>query len=284
MVIGHFVRANSAMMAAMAQGVIGLGESSDRALVGGKAYVLSNLMRAGFNVPNGFVITTTPPPMGQNFEGEILNAFDNLNTPWVAVRSSAINEDGAVAAWAGQLDTFLNIDREHLLESIQKCQRSVHSKRAKAYAEQKNLGSGDVAVLVQQMVQSDVSGVAFSVHPVTQDTNQIVLEAAYGLGEGVVSGKITPDTYVVAKNSGEILERHISTQVQKFAQRSDGGSSWQSVLRHGSIQKLSDKQIHELTATVRKLEIFHSFPVDVEWACEKQQLYILQSRPITTLS
>ena len=251
--------------------------------VGGKAFALGEMLKAGFKVPEGFVITSKFPAQVEELEAQILASFDSLNSEYVAVRSSALHEDSQGASWAGQLDTFLNVDREHLLEYIQKCQRSADSERAKSYAKQQRLPSGSVAVIVQQMIQSEVSGVAFSVHPVTKNRGQIVIEAAFGLGEAVVSGEVTPDTYITDKATNKILEKHVTAQSKKLAQAASGQSAWQPLNKALQEQKLSDEQILELAKLIAKIEAFYSFPVDVEWGLVGNEFYILQCRPITTL-
>ncbi len=135
---------------------------------------------------------------------------------YVAVRSSATAEDGASAAWAGQLDTFLNTTEETLLVNVQKCWASLFTPRAIFYRFEKGLHGTkiSVAVVVQKMVQSEVAGIAFSVHPVTEDRNQLIIEAGFGLGEAVVSGQITPDSYVVEKDPRRIIDKNISDQTR----------------------------------------------------------------------
>lgn len=153
----------------------------------------------------------TPPLLHKQGSGEF----------FVAVRSSATAEDSASAAWAGQLDSFLNTTETNLLENVKKCWASLFTPRAIFYGFEKGFyiqkksksanapsplrrGQGEVlkisvAVVVQKMIQSDVSGIAFSVHPITEDYNQLIIEASYGLGEAIVSGQVTPDSYVVEK-------------------------------------------------------------------------------------
>jgi pyruvate,water dikinase len=243
--------------------IIPLGQVEEARLMGGKARALSQLIDAGFNVPPGFVITAAAPDqMSTELEAAILVEFDGLGAEFVAVRSSAVAEDGANDAWAGQMDTFLNIDRSHLLNAVKKCWDSANSARAKAYAKQKSLAAGKVAVVVQAMVQGDVSGVAFSVHPVTQNANHMIIEAVPGLAESLVSGKITPDSYVLDKRSGKIIESH--------------GQAGKNLL--------DNRRITEVAKTVGHLEEYFHFPVDVEWTFSGKELFILQSRPITTLS
>src|SRR3989344_6477440 len=132
---------------------------------------------------------------------EVVKNFKKLGAKYVAVRSSATSEDSASAALAGQLDSYLNTTEKSLLENVKKCWASLFTPRAIFYRFEKNLHGTDisVAVVVQKMVDSEVSGIAFSVHPVTQDKNQLIIEAGFGLGEAIVSGQITPDSYVVEK-------------------------------------------------------------------------------------
>ena len=259
-----------------------LKDSRDVLLVGGKAKALGQLLQDGFRVPDGYVVTTEVKVIDGETEVEILDKFDRLMSKYVAVRSSAVAEDGKKDAWAGQLDTFLNVKRVDLVEKIRLCQESANSERAKSYAHQKGLKTDDVAVIVQEMVQSDVSGIAFSTNPITKNGEQVVIEAGFGLNEPIVSGEITPDTYVISKASGEIIQKHIADQTKKLARGDNGNNSWQTV-ENGKDQKLSDSQIKELLEVVKKLEKFFEFPVDVEWTIANNELFILQSRPITTL-
>jgi pyruvate,water dikinase len=141
--------------------------------------------------------------MPQDIASEIQQAFKQLDAPFVAVRSSATAEDGADNAWAGQLDSFLNTTEATLLLNVQKCWASLFTPRAIFYRLEKGLKEShvSVAVVVQTMVESESSGIAFSVHPVTEDRNQLIIEAGFGLGEAIVSGSITPDSYVVEKET-----------------------------------------------------------------------------------
>ena len=145
--------------------------------------------------------------MPEDICSSILQNYKTLGAQFVAVRSSATAEDSQSAAWAGQLDTFLNTTEENLLQNVQKCWASLFTSRAIFYRFEKNMHDQkiSVAVVVQKMIESEVSGIAFSVHPVTQDANQMIIEAGFGLGEAIVSGQITPDSYVVEKNPRRII-------------------------------------------------------------------------------
>lgn len=252
---------------------------------GGKATQLGSLLRLGLRVPDGFVITAeTTANWNKAVREMTLRHFDTLGAPYVAVRSSAVAEDGRGASWAGQFDTFLFVDRANLIDKIEQCIASVSSARSWAY---RTTARGSVvpgiAVVVQTMIASDVSGVCFSVHPITQDSNQIVIEAAYGLGEAVVSGEVTPDNYVVTRQSRKIISRSIARQSKMLSfSENKHETTWQAT-ENPDAQKLSDTQILELADVALKLEQHFDHAVDIEWAYYQEQLYILQSRPITTL-
>lgn len=239
----------------MSNNVTNIGKAKDIKQVGGKAISLAKLLNAGFNVPDGFVIKTgvklTPA-----VESEILESFNNLGARYVAVRSSATAEDGKKSSFAGQFDTFLNTTRQDLIANVKKCLDSANSARVEAYSKDMHIAPGKVAVIVQKMVEPDFSGVAFSANPVTNDRNQIIIETTGGLGDKLVSGEITPDTYIVS--DGRITSSNLK-------------------------QLLSNNDIHELCNIIRKVETLFGFPVDVEWAFAGSEFYILQSRPITTL-
>ncbi len=219
---------------------------------------------------------------------EILENFQTLGTIYVAVRSSATAEDSASAAWAGQLDTFLNTTKDTLLKNVQRCFASLFTPRAIFYRFEQGLHESkiSVAVVVQKMVESEVSGIAFSVHPVTEDYNQLIIEAGYGLGEAIVSGQITPDSYVVEKAPKRIIDVNVSEQERGIYRKSSNGENeWQSIsVEKRNQQKLSNERILELSEIIIGIEKHYGFPCDIEWAFEGGKFYIVQSRPITTLS
>ncbi len=225
-------------------------------------------------------------PVPEDIAKEINTEFAKLKAEFVAVRSSATAEDGAEHAWAGQLDSFLNTDQDTLLKNVRRCWSSLFTPRAIFYRFEKELHGTDisVAVVVQKMVQSEVSGIAFSVHPVTEDHNQLIIEAGYGLGEAIVSGSITPDSYVVEKEPRNILDTNIADQKRGLF-RSGAGNEWKEINSgEGNKQKLSNDQILELSEIILGIENHYGFPCDIEWAYEGGKFYIVQSRPITTLS
>ncbi len=229
------------------------------------------------------LILTAKMPRGIALD--ILAGFSKLNAKLVAVRSSAAAEDSSTASWAGQLESYLNVTENKLLEKVQRCWASLFSPRAILYRFEKNLGCKEisVAVVVQEMVDSEVSGIAFSVNPVTVDRNHIVIEACFGFGEAIVQGKLTPDNYVIEKKGLHIVSKQVN--VQKSARvKTSSGNGWINLPEaKGRLQKLSDREILELARLVVKVERHYGFPVDIEFAIANGEISILQSRPVTTL-
>lgn len=223
----------------------------------------------------------------KDIEALILTAFKKLGAKYVAVRSSATAEDSSSAAWAGQLDSFLNTTGKTLLQNVKRCWASLFTPRAIFYRFEKELHKQNisVAVVVQKMVESKMSGIAFSVHPVTEDRNQMIIEAGFGLGEAIVSGSITPDSYVVEKTPRRIIDKNVAEQKRALYRGKKGGTEWHDLLQSiGEKQVLSDEKIFELAELILRIENHYGFPCDIEWACEKGDFYITQSRPITTLT
>lgn len=224
--------------------------------------------------------------MPEDIAEEVMKQFKGLGAKFVAVRSSATAEDSSTAAWAGQLDTFLNTTEETLLENVKNCWASLFTPRAIFYRFEKNLHQQNisVAVVIQKMVDSEVAGIAFSVHPVTRDRNQIIIEAGYGLGEAVVSGQITPDSYVVEKKDWLLFDINVVEQEKGLYRKSKGGNQWKEIpADKKEKQKLSGEQILELAKLVVRIEEHYGFPVDIEWTFAEGKFFITQSRPITTL-
>jgi len=224
----------------------------------------------------------------ENIEQEILKHFDELKAEHVAVRSSATAEDSTTASWAGELETYLNTARENLLETVKKCWSSLFTPRAIFYRIEKKMQDEDVAVavVVQKMVASEISGVAFTVHPVTKDPNSMVIEAGWGLGEAIVGGQVTPDTYTIEKienRKSKIVDVYRSEQEMMIVR--DGDETKEAPVRpeKKNKQKLSEKQILELSKICLDIETHYGKPQDIEWAYDAEKFYIVQSRPITTL-
>jgi phosphoenolpyruvate synthase/pyruvate phosphate dikinase len=219
-------------------------------------------------------------------KNEILVNFKNLRSDFVAIRSSATTEDSISAAWAGQLNSYLNTTEETILENIKECWASLFNERAIHYRFENKLINKkiSVAVVVQKMIQAEKSGVAFSVHPVTQNNNQIIIEAGFGLGEAIVSGEITPDSYIIDKTSYKITDIKANKKVKALYKKSKGGDIWKKLKEKSNQQVLTKNEITKLSKIVVQIEKHYGFPCDIEWAKEKNNFYITQSRPITTLS
>ena len=233
--------------------------------------------------------------MPATMQQEITAAYAELGEGPVAVRSSATAEDLAEASFAGQQATFLNIEGGvNVVEAVQRCWASLFEARAIFYREQAGWGHLDVdlAVPVQRMVQSESSGVMFTVDPITNDRNRVVIEAAFGLGEAVVGGLVSPDHYEVDKAANQILERQIFTQDRRLVRSPDGrldpehgANVWQDLTEaDGSTAKLSDDQIIELSSIGKRIESHYGSPQDIEWGWADDQFYLLQTRPITTVA
>ncbi len=206
--------------------------------------------------------------------------------PLVAVRSSATAEDLPDASFAGQQETYLNVKGEaHLLKKVKECWASLFTARAIYYRHEKGFDHFKVglAAVVQRMVQSEKSGIAFSIDPVTNNKNKIVVEAVYGLGEYIVQGKVTPDHYEVDKSSFVITHRQTAYQNLKFVKSGTGNREVKLNKKEGSQQKLTDNEIREVALLVKDIEDHYYFPQDIEWALEKGRVFIVQSRPITTI-
>lgn len=255
---------------------------------GGKGRSLVEMTMAGFSVPSGFIINSDEfiqycevnglleLPLEEMRQGIIDGKFPNrmsenildlytrifTKDEKVAVRSSALCEDSAEFAWSGELETYLFINKDNLLESVKKCFASLFTERALFYAKRTNINRDKlrVAVIVQKQIESQFAGVAFSNNPLNGN-NEIVIEAVDGQGERLVSGEVIPDRYVYSYD--EILQ--------------------DKKLQQSNIH-ITDFHLNYLLRNVKKLKDFYDFPVDIEWAIEKDSLFILQCRPITTIA
>ena len=224
--------------------------------------------------------------MPTDLEKDIISNFKKLKTKFVAVRSSATAEDSSSASWAGELETYLNTTDKTLLLNVKKCWSSLFTPRAIFYRAEKKLlkTKVSVAVVIQEMVDSEISGIAFTVHPVTKDRNQIIIEAGYGLGEAIVSGSVTPDSYVLDKRDYSIIDINIASQARQIVKGATGGTKWIAIAKSAQEkQKLNGRQIVELAKICIGIEKHYKFPCDIEWAYKKGKFFITQSRPITTL-
>lgn len=307
----------------------------DIGLVGGKGANLGELLKAGINVPIGFIVTSgayydflaeakllskikselfninpedskklnavasniqeivLKTPMSEELKKEITENYKKLvkmtQNKFVAVRSSATAEDLPQASFAGQQATFLNIGSEDdLIKAVRECWASLFEPRAiyyRAINKFDHLKVG-IAVPVQSMIQSEVSGILFTVDPVSNNEETIVIDAGYGLGEAVVSGSITPDRYVIDKKTLKILSKEINEQTWKIAKVIKGDKEFDKHVnipkKEQKLQKLPDKMIEELGKQGLAIEKYYKFPQDTEWAYSSGKIYFVQSRPVTT--
>jgi pyruvate,water dikinase len=269
-------------------------KSFDAGLVGGKAANLSRLARMYHRVPDGFSLPVTVMDEAHPFDlrDEITAAISDLMNCHrlpdfiAAVRSSAVDEDGATASFAGQHETYLNIvGADAIIQAVICCWESARSEHALHYRRQQGLSVAhpQIAIFIQQLVASDVSAVVFSANPVTGDRDEVMINASWGLGESIVGGTVTPDTFVVRKSDLAITNRLIADK-QHMTVSVPGGTHEVEVPRFLRAQaSLNDEQVIEMAKLALTLEATMEHPVDVECAYAGGELYLLQCRPITTL-
>ncbi|MBT4870076.1 MAG: phosphoenolpyruvate synthase [Candidatus Diapherotrites archaeon] len=231
-------------------------------------------------------------PMPSEIKQEIIEDYQQLNieesdgvNTLVAVRSSATAEDLPDASFAGQQETYLNIlGNEDVIRSVQDCWASLFTARAVYYRKKQGFDTKSVGLcaVVQKMVQSEVSGIMFTADP-TGDETKIIIEAGFGLGETVVSGSITPDNYVVDKETLELKNKRMNHQEFMLVRENGKNTEIKLGENKAKIQKMSDEKIIELAEIGKRIEDHYKKPMDIEWAMEGNELYIVQARPITTL-
>jgi rifampicin phosphotransferase len=219
-----------------------------------------------------------------------LHRRDDPGGAVVAVRSSALSEDAASASSAGLYETYLNVrGLPAVLDAVRRCYGSLWSARAVQYRAFKGLGGADeaMAVVVMAQIMSESSGVAFTANPLTGDRNEIVVNASWGLGEAVVSGRVTPDSFVLDKRSLAVIARAVAEkQVEHVADPSGASGTVERPVAGGRMAApaLTDAQLATLGALCREIEAQYGRPVDVEWAVAAGTFFILQARPITALA
>ncbi len=287
--------------------------------VGGKAKNLIEMMKAGFPVPDGFVLTTSffgewtkeikckqtwkeflSSPTQENCERvkaqakvivfssrqrEILeNAKAELkDTELFAVRSSSPEEDLSSTSFAGMYKTILGVRPKDLEENIKEAFSSMLDFRVIEYKIQNKipLENTEICVIVQKQINSDTSGIGFSINPLNNCYDEAVINSSFGLGESIVSGTITPDSFTIEKNTGVILEKNLGTKETKL-QITDSRHIEEIRNMDSESYSLADNQILEISGLIKRCENHYGFPVDIEWAYEGENLYLLQVRPITT--
>ena len=224
-------------------------------------------------------------PIPDDIATEIRAAYANLDGP-VAVRSSATAEDLPGASFAGQQDTYLNIvGADRVLDAVRRCWASLWTGRAMGYRAHNAIApeSVSLAVVVQALVPAEAAGILFTANPVTGHRGQAVIDGALGLGEAVVGGLVTPDHWVVDKASGRIVTAEVHDKAVMTVRTAEGTEEVPTPDEQRRRPVLTDDQVRELTATASRIEAVYGAPQDIEWALADGQLYILQSRPITSL-
>ncbi len=248
--------------------------------------------------------------MPSEIKHDIADAYDSLNvgsglqaltkdtlsiiktgrdSPYVAVRSSATAEDLPSASFAGQMVTYVNVKgAKKVIEAVQKCWASLFTARAIYYRVKNNFDHSKVfiAVIIQRMVESEKAGVMFTVNPTTNKENEIMIEGAFGLGDAVVAGEVTPDNYLIDKKDFKIMYKKLGRQEWMYAKNDYTGETYKKDLSEekGSRQKLTDDEIVKLAKYGMHIEKHYKKPMDVEWAIEGLKIFIVQARPITTLN
>ena len=257
--------------------------------LGGKGLSLRRMVQAGLPVPAGFIVTTEAyrrlhqPGVASapSFVAAATAAYQKLGGGLVAVRSSATAEDGAEASFAGQQETFLGVrGHDAVLAAIGKCWASLQTDRSKAYRQQQGIADDRLAmaVVVQVLVPADVAGVLFTQDPQDVTGSFLSVEASWGLGEAVVSGRVTPDRFRVDRLTGMVAEKHAGRKTVQFT--ADGERAVAPELQ--DVLCLSDSELSRLAELGRKVEVFYGAPRDVEWALAGGTFHLLQARPITT--
>jgi len=227
--------------------------------------------------------------ISEKLKNEIFDAYGKLGGIFkdtlVAVRSSATAEDLATASFAGQQETFLNVKGEAvLMEKIKEGWASLFEPRAMFYRHEQHFDhiKVGIALVVQKMIESEKSGIMFTIDPVSNDKSKVVIDAIFGLGEMIVQGAVTPDHYEVDKKELKITTDKRAYQKVMMVKSGTGNKLIKLSQRVGLKRKISDKEILELTALGLRLEHHYYFPQDIEWAIEKNKVYIVQTRAITT--
>ncbi len=283
--------------------------------VGGKAANLGALLAHGFPIPPGFVVcagvyrkllsgidTSAPSeairrrlvdaPLPITASQEILRAHERLQSnskePIIcAVRSSATAEDLGDASFAGQHATYYYVDGQNLIEMVRKCWASLWSDAAVSYRQSQGIDHAGVmmAVLVQEMIPSDVSGVTFTVNPVSGDTQEIVTDATWGMGAAIVDGRVSPDHFMVRRADFAIQRKRIANKKSMVSSHlpPDDTRMAEVPFERRHVSCLSDEMLIEVSRWSVKAEQYFGTPQDVEWAIHENRYYMLQSRPITIM-
>ncbi|MGA1840887.1 MAG: PEP/pyruvate-binding domain-containing protein [bacterium] len=295
-------------------------EVPKRSSLGGKAFSLCTLSKEGINIPKGFIVTceaffryleyncirdkieklsseinrenlqekvkaiytlTQNKEMPPEISQEIHDHLKLLNNKAVAIRSSAVSEDSAKSSFAGMHDTFLNIkpDLSSIIKNIKRCMLSLFSERAVTYRLIKKLGLIEgIAVIVQEMIPAQAAGITFTVHPMIKEC--MLIEASYGIGELIVSGKIEPDAYTIKRGSFKILNKTVGLKDKMCIVDNSGCKT--IAVKKDMIDKdaLKANEIEKISKECFKIENIFKGPQDIEWCILNNRIWILQSRII----
>lgn len=284
----------------------------DVARAGGKGSSLARMAASGLAVPPGFVVLAEALSSALDESGvrdelraalpdharaqaiverlplpEIADAYAALGSgdPSVAVRSSAVAEDSDEASFAGQQETYLHVRGDaDVARRVRDCWASFFSERALFYRSQRgSLDDLEMAVVVQRMVEPEVAGILFTVDPVQRRRDRMVVEAVFGLGESAVSGAVTPDNFVIARD-GQLKRSRLAVQPYALVGLPGGGTEERALPpEQGGLATLSEDDLGRLAELGCRLELEHGCPQDIEWAIAGGTLFVLQSRPVTTL-
>ncbi|MDR2996671.1 MAG: hypothetical protein LBU78_00965, partial [Microbacterium sp.] len=293
--------------------VVGLDKARELSVVGGKGANLGEMRRAGLPVPGGFVVTTDAyaraaeavglaerggdaepaelrrmleaAPIPEDLRAAVADAYAQLGDDVaVAVRSSATAEDLPGAAFAGQQDTYLNVvGVNDVLDAVRRCWASLWTDRAVSYRRERRVDPDGVriAVVVQQLVDADVAGVMFSADPVSGRRDRIIVDAAAGLGEAVVSGMVTPEHYEL--DSDGMLQRWTPGRADIAIRADAGGGIRHDTPAQTGVRLLSASRLSTLAGYARAAAEHFGRPQDMEWAIADGTVHILQARPMTAL-
>ena len=237
-------------------------------------------------IRDAFESTEFPPDLRHTLEAAFRAYSDQHEVRFSAVRSSATAEDLEGASFAGLQETYLNVKgSDEVLAAIRRCWGSLFTPRVLVYRAKKGFDHAAVrlAVLVQKMVDSSVSGILFTRDPNTGE-NHMIIEAGWGLGEAIVGGEVTPDHYVVDGATQRVVQKQISEQTFRLVRVEEGGNRKEDVPADDrQRQKLSDERIQRLASLARVIESHYRRPMDIEWCADLKSLYIVQARPVTTI-
>ncbi|MDG0842948.1 PEP/pyruvate-binding domain-containing protein [Staphylococcus equorum] len=277
--------------------------------IGSKALNLIKLKQADWPVPNGFIVLPDTfhkfiefnklslkdsdiqqkiieGKIPESIYSEIIDAFNLIKNNFnaVAVRSSSSAEDLENASFAGQYETYLNVQtKEDLIQKIKLCWASIFAERVQSYLNTMAVDANNLSmsIVVQGLLIPETSGVIFSQNPITDNLNECIINVSYGLGESIVSGMVTPDTFIVNKSTCEIAKQ-LGLKEMKMLASEEGISEVETTELEKNSYCINDNIAQELAKYTQKLESSFGYPVDIEFGIEQERIYILQVRPITT--